>query len=293
MKKHLIILLLSTLLSVMGYSQTNPQFEFNAQANNISLLSHYEDDDYMTYLVSQLLLLLGVNNKETVELLYRMYEIEHTSLIQYMTTTNEPLNLKTDSDTLLEKIEVDFGANLRSNSESDGAFKLWFASPVTKIDAALFATNVTYIKLPSIKELEYESSPSICVENLSFLEGLDVIDNSVLVDRERKIIAAAVAGYTEFVIPDQISKIGVGSFRGCTLNSIVIPENVQTIEDAAFELCNQLESVTILSPVPIQIGNTSFETDRKYKYTIYVPKQCYKAYRKAYPSLKKRFKKIK
>jgi hypothetical protein len=294
MKKNILITLLTLSLCVVGHSQITPQFSFYAQSDNISILSKYDDNDYMTYLVSQLLLLFGVDsNKEKVQILHRMYEIEHTSLIHYMTYDGEPLNFRMDYDTLKEKIEVDFGANLKNNSESDGVYKLWFASPVTKIDASLFAPNVTYVKLPSTMGLKYESSPSMCVTNLSYLEGFDVVDNRALIDNKGTIIAVAVAGFTDFTIPNQVSKIGDGAFRGCTLNSIMIPENVVTIGEAAFELCTQLESVTILSPIPIQIGKSSFETDRSYEYKIYVPQQCYKAYRKTYPSLKRRFKRIK
>lgn len=291
MKRTFTILILLLSLCVVGHTQTNPQFEFNAQASSNSILSNYEDDDYFTYFAIQLLLILGDNNnKEKVQLIHRLYEIEHTSLINYITDDGEPLNFMTDSDTIAEKTEVDFGTTLKANSSDfSGGFKLWFASPVTKIDPALFAPNVTFIKLPSSNSITYESSPTMCVTNLSYIDGPNVYDNSVLIDREGTLIVAAVAGITDFTIPNQVSKIGDRAFRGCTLNSITIPENVKSIGEGAFELCNQLENVTILSPNPIHICKSSFETDKGYKFKIYVPRQCYKAYRKAYPFLRKRF----
>lgn len=294
MKKTFTILMLILSFCVVGHTQTNPQFEFYAQVDNNSILSYYKDNDYATYYAIQLLLLLGDNNnKGKVQLIHRLYEIEHTSVIHYVTDDGEPLNFMTDSDTTAEKTEVDFGATLKANSSDlSGVFKLWFASPVTKIDPALFTPNVTYIKLPASEGITYETSPTMCVTNLSYIDGPNVDDNSVIIDREGKLIVAAVAGLADFTIPNQVSKIGDRAFRGCTLKSITIPENVKSIGEGAFELCKQLETITILSPNPIQICRSSFETDKDYTYKIYVPQQCYKAYRKAYPFLKKRFEKI-
>ena len=295
MKKRILFTMLILSLCVVGQSQTNPQFEFYNQTDYTSLLSSIEGNDYMTYFAIQLVLFFEENNnKDKVQLVHRLYEIEHTSIIQYTTDDGESLNFKTDSDTLSKNTEVDFGTTLEANtSDFWGAKKLWFASPVTKIDPAIFAQNVSYIKFPSSSGLKYESSPSMCVTNLSHLDGLDVINNRLLVDKDGTLIAAAVAGLKDFTIPNQISRIGEGAFRGCTLKSITIPENVESIGDGAFEICSEMESITILSPNLIHIGNSSFETGKEYKYKIYVPKQCYKAYRQQHPSLKRRFKKIK
>lgn len=248
----------------------------------------------MTHIVSQLLLLFGVNsNKEKVQLLHRMYEIEHTSLIHYMTSDDEPLNLRTDSDTIGEKIEVDFGTILKANSNSNNEFELWFSSPVTKIDPALFSSNVTYIKLPDTDLLEYETSNTTCVTNLACIKGNDVIDERALVDADGKLIVAAVAGLTYYIVPQQVITIGKGAFRGSLIKNVVLSENIMSIEDAAFELCDNLESVTILSSNPVEISESAFDNAKSSKCTIYVPEQCYKAYRKQYSSFKRKFKKIK
>ena len=293
MKKYIVVTMLILSLCVVGHTQITPQFSFHAQSDNGSLLSKYKDNDYMTHLASQLLLLFGVDsNKEKVQLLHRMYEIEHTSLIHYMTNDGNPLDLKTDSDTLAEKIEVDFGAILEANSKSNEEFRLWFSSPVTKIDPVLFASSVTYIKLPDTDQLEYGTSITSCATNLACIKGKDVIDERSLVDANGRLIVAAVAGLTAFTIPQKVVTIGRGAFRGSLIKDIVLPENVERIEEAAFELCENLESVTILASNPIEISESAFDNSKSFKYKIFVPNQCYKTYRKMYPTLKRRFKKI-
>lgn len=55
---------------------------------------------------------------------------------------------------------------------------------------------------------------------------------------------------TDLVIPDNVTKIGSETFRGCSgLTSVTIPGNVISIGDLAFEGCSGLISVTIPNSV--------------------------------------------
>ncbi len=61
----------------------------------------------------------------------------------------------------------------------------------------------------------------------------------------------------ENVLSSNIKKIGAEAFRGTKLESIYIPDGVETIEDRAFENCKDLTDVTISSSVT-SIGENVF-----------------------------------
>jgi hypothetical protein len=292
MKQTIITIILIISFCATAFSQTNPQFGFYAESDYSSLIN--SGDDYKDYWLSKIILVLDddISNREKLQICYRMYEITHTSVIVYKTTDDEPLPLKTSSDSSFsEKIPVDFGADLEDNDDDDdGVFALWFSSPVSKIDPSIFSCRVTGVSLPDVENLEYQASPWSCVRNLVYIKGKDVVDNRLLVSRNGELIVAAVADLTEYVVPRQVSRVGAGSFRGCPLQEVTIPEHVQYIGDNAFDMCDGLKSVYILSSSPLEITPTAFNTSKKLKYKIYVPKQSCKAYQAKYPFLKKRIK---
>ena len=299
MKQTFITVILVFSFFTTAFSQTSPQFGFNSVSDYSSITS--KGNDYQNYVISHFLVAFAndMSNKEKLQLCYRMYEYEHTSKIVYTTADNEPLPLRASRDTVLfsGKIPVNFGSSLEKNDEEDVedsvVFALWFASPVTQIDPAIFSATVKNIVFPPVSNLEYRASAFSCVKNLIYLEGEDVVDNRLLINHEGELIVAAVSGLTRFDIPNQVVKIGDGAFRGCTLQEIVFPASVKCIGNNAFDLCDNLASVYIYSSESIQISPSAFYNDKKAKYKIYVPKQCCKEYRKKYPTLKKRIKELK
>ena len=63
---------------------------------------------------------------------------------------------------------------------------------------------------------------------------------------------------TSITIPESVTTIGSGAFKGCTkLTSITIPESVTTIGNNAFLNCENLSEVINYSDLSIQIGSTS------------------------------------
>lgn len=292
MRKNICVIIVVLLGSFTINAQVAPQFSFNAK-NDYSILTgkNGDCDEYLNSLI--LLFLTPEMNNNKLKLYHRLYEIEHTSVICYRTVDKALLNFHTTVDTLFQGIPVYFGAVLENNRKSGKEMELWFHSPVKRIDPTIFAPNVSYIKLPASKGLEYSPSRTSCVTNLAVIEGRDVVDGHALVDSKGTLIVAAVAGLSSYTIPTQVRVVGDGAFRGCKLKKVVIPENVVSIGMSAFELCDSLECVTILSDVPIEIKESAFRTDKEAEYVIYVPEVCYKTYRKMYPELKKKFKKIK
>ena len=67
-----------------------------------------------------------------------------------------------------------------------------------------------------------------------------------------------IVGCANTIIPDSVTGIGNGAFRGCgDLKSIIIPNSVIEIRDCAFRYCRSLESIVIPSSVNC-IGEEAF-----------------------------------
>lgn len=270
--------------------QTNPQYEFYGDYD-LSFLNQNAKNDAdeieRTEIVLMLAKFFGLSDKHLVDLYYRIYQLEHTSVIKYNTINNNPLNFQC-VDSLDTGIFVDFGTSLISNNnkESD-SYNLKFASPVLKIAPELFSESVTNIKLPFTDSLTYISSPNICVTNLQCIEGKDVIDNTALISQNGVLIAAAVAGKDSYTIPNGVKEIGAGALQGCSLKELVIPETVMFIGEKAFAKCNHMKSLTIYSDDIIHISESCFDEQTIAQLNIYVPKKFIKSYKKMLPSVKK------
>ena len=294
MKKLMfLIVLCCSYLPMSG--QVNPQYAFYGDYD-LSFLNQNAKNDAdeieRTEIVLMLAKYFGLSDKHLVDLYYRVYQLEHTSVIKYNTINNNPLNFQC-VDSLDTGIIVDFGTSLVSNHKKDSdSYNLRFASPVIRIAPELFSESVTNIKLPFTDSLTYMSSPNICVKNLCRIEGKDVIDNTALINKSGVLIAAAVKGKNSYSVPEGVKEIGAGAFRGCSLKELVIPETVTTIGLNALSDCPQMESITIKAEDVCRISESCFDEQTITHITIYVPKKVVKSYKKILPSLKKQIKSI-
>lgn len=230
-----------------------------------------------------------MNDRQRIDLIARLFEIEKNCYIVYETTDGETLSFKTDKSKEGDLVEVNFGTQLVSSSkDKDGLFCLKFANPVTDIDANLFSGNIKSIVLPISKKLNYLNNARKDVSNLKHIDGYDVKDN-LLIDSDSTLIVGAVFGLTDFSIPNCVKVLGEDCFRNSKLERINIPSSVTTIKSGTFDKCTELRDIVLESESVVDIEENAFYEESVNALNIYVPKKMQKLYKKKYPFLKKRF----
>ena len=94
--------------------------------------------------------------------------------------------------------------------------------------------------------------------SLAEFNGKFAEDNGRILVVDGTLVAFALAGLTEYTIPDSVTTIGDMAFAHCSsLTSVTIPDSVTTIGEDAFYSCDSLTSVTIPDSVTT-IGNSAF-----------------------------------
>ena len=89
----------------------------------------------------------------------------------------------------------------------------------------------------------------------------------------------APAGLTTYTIPDSVTSIGEGVFKGfSSLTSVTIPDSVTSIGSSAFYGCSSLTSVYCMPTTPPEIGEEVF-INHSPNLTIFVPKGCAAKYK--------------
>ncbi len=131
-----------------------------------------------------------------------------------------------------------------------------------------YCSSLTSITIPDSVTSIGKSAFLFC----SGLTSITVSDNNkyyksidgVLFDKNvQKIIAYPCSKSSNcYAIPDSVTSIENGAFRGCSsLKSITIPDSVTSIGSSAFYGCSSLTSITIPSSVT-SIGNSTFDLCR-------------------------------
>ena len=96
-------------------------------------------------------------------------------------------------------------------------------------------------------------------DSLTEFKGKFAEDNGRILVVDGTLVAFALAGLTEYTIPDSVTTIGDFAFYSCdSLTSVTIPDSVTTIGESAFQYCSSLTSVTIGDSVTT-IGDFAFE----------------------------------
>ena len=123
---------------------------------------------------------------------------------------------------------------------------------VTTIGTSAFAQckSLTSITIPSsvvtiIGNPFYRWHGNLYNESKAF-----IYEDDVLFNKNKTTLIAYRAKETNYIIPNSVTTIGEGAFRGCdSLTSINIPNSVTTIEDWAFGSCYSLASINIPNSV--------------------------------------------
>lgn len=295
MKKSASILILLISIVFHTFGQTvEPQFWFYSKTAPV-LGNNANDIDEHNILSLQVLFGNHFSNAQIMEMYYRMYEIQNTSIIRYTTADFEKLPFQLTDGKEIGLQKVDFGAELIENTSNQSTptwcfeYQLGFGTPVQRIDPQLFSEQMEEVRLPASSNLTYISSPEIMTTNLSIIEGYDVFNYSALISKDSTLIVAATKYQESYQIPNIVKRIGAGALRGSRIKSLTLPSSIIAIGEKAFDQSDILTYHLLPTEVPT-LGEFAFGEQISKKVTIYVPKESLKAYKKAWKPLKRHIK---
>ena len=144
-----------------------------------------------------------------------------------------------------------FGANIVSNTYSEGRGVIVFDGPVTKIGKNAFSrcntlqTIVIPDSVTSIGQVAFSYCTSLTT--ITIPDSVTSIDQGAFFSCER---------LTSITIPNSVISIGDSVFQNCrSLTTITIPDSVTSIGQVAFHNCTSLTTITIPNSVKrIDIG---------------------------------------
>ena len=131
---------------------------------------------------------------------------------------------------------------------------------VTNIGEGAFSgcKSLIIIIIPS-SVVNMNGNPFCRWNGMLYTESKEFIyEHQVLFNKDRTTLIAYISNDTNYIIPNSVTYIGNGAFRGCdSLTSINIPNSVTNIGNKAFWGCESLTSINIPTSVT-HIGNSAF-----------------------------------
>ena len=137
-----------------------------------------------------------------------------------------------------------------------GLTSITISNSVTSIGYKAFydCTGLTSITIPnsvtSIGDLAFEDCTGLTSINVASDNNYYSSNNGVLFNKKKTALIRYPEGksQTSYTIPNSVTRIGYGAFRGCTgLTSITIPNSVTSIASWAFDGCTGLTSINVAS----------------------------------------------
>ena len=158
-----------------------------------------------------------------------------------------------------------FDATIVSNTYEDGIGTIIFDAPLTSIGDGAFngCASLSSITIPkTVKKIgvavfeDCDALTSITVANGNTIYDSRDNCNAIITIADNEL----VAGCQSTVIPNGVTSIGTGAFRGCdSLIKITIPESVTSIEAYAFAKCESLDSIYVKATTPPILAGNVFE----------------------------------
>lgn len=107
-------------------------------------------------------------------------------------------------------------------------------------------------------------------------------EGTVLFNKDKTGIIAAMGNITNYIIPNSVSEIAYYAFSGCrSLSSISLSPNLKYIGDYAFEGCKDITSIDACMLTPVKITKKTFEEEVKANAYLYVPRGHLQDYKRA------------
>ncbi len=256
----------------------NPTYDFGNYKKSIDII--VKTDDAKTYegainIPSGVILDAGKLYTATVSLTEKI----SSNVITYTTTDNQPLTLR----------EQKWGAGdariYTSHTFENGIGEITLKNDVNAIpnEGFYFTTTLKSVNLPSqittISNLSFAACTSLTSINLN---------NITVIDTQAFISCFALS---EVTMPNNNYTIGNQSFANCAISEIDL-SNASSIDDYAFQGCNNLTTVIINNSTPPSFGSYNPFTYCDSLESIYVPDAKVDEY-KAVPALSEVATKIK
>jgi hypothetical protein len=125
-------------------------------------------------------------------------------------------------------------------------------SSVSVLGANAFAgcTGLTSLTLPSslsyLNNYAFQGCTSLISFSISSANASFSVVDGVLFNKDQTILLAMPGGRTgAYTIPSMVKTIQNGAFFGCSLSSVSIPASVTHIDDAPFQGCSKLTSISV------------------------------------------------
>jgi hypothetical protein len=162
-------------------------------------------------------------------------------------------------------------------SRGIGCTQVEFHDGVTEIcDGAFVRANLSgeLILPPNTKKVGYTSFIETYISRIIFNEKLQYIDNGAFAN------CKYLTGTMQFA--KNVTRIPRSCFEGCSaMTGVILPKNVEVIDQLAFSNCYSLNSIVCENPDPPTIYDNSFEGVPKDNFTVEVPKGSVEKYREA------------
>ena len=127
---------------------------------------------------------------------------------------------------------------------------------------------------PNLINIDTDAFASTKISSVIFPDRLRVIDNGAFANNYY------LTGTLRFA--KNVPRVSVGCFSNCiALTGLVLPENVQLIEQDAFKGCYNLNSIVCENPDPPTAYDSAFEGVPKDNFTVEVPKGSVEKYKQA------------